>query len=241
MRTRIPKLTVWLLATALLDGAAAQAAQWSIGTATAAELEDFHRDLAEAAYPYPEHGAKPLGVVGFEIYADASYGRDFEIYEGHGHPIEGRLPQGILSVARVGLRKGLPGGFDVEATYGRAVGSDLNLLSGTLQWALLDGGAVSPALALRVTGSSSTGSDTYRLRQIGAEAVLSKGFAVLTPYIGAGMVRSESHFVLADQDVNSTHPIVFGGLTLNLLIPKINVEIQKGRNLQATVKVGFGL
>ena len=55
-------------------------------------------------------------------------------------------------------------------------------------------------------------------------------------------MRSESHFASVDgRDVSSTEPILFGGVTINLLIPKINVEVQKGRGFQATVKVGFGL
>lgn len=236
-------LAVALLAAAALLAAPAGAADWSVNPdATAAELEDFHQDFAAAVYPYPEHGAKPLGVVGFEIYADASYSRQFEVFEGTNGPISGRLPQGTLSVARVGVRKGLPFGIDLEATYGRALGSSLGLVSGTVQWALLDGGAVTPALSLRVTGAQSTGVSYYRLRQLGAEAVLSKGFALLTPYVGAGLVRSESRFAFApDKNVSTTDPVLFGGLTLNLLVPRINVEVQKGRGFQATVKVGFGL
>jgi len=249
MRSRSPKpgshLALLIAVAVLASGAVtpASAASWFVNVdAPAAALEDFHRDFAEAVYPYPEHGAKPLGLVGFEVYADASYSREFQTFEGANGAIGGRLPQGVLSVARVGVRKGLPLGIDLEATYGRAVDSDLNLVSGTVQWALLDGGAVTPAVAFRVTGSQTTGVSYYRLRQIGAEAVVSKGFALLTPYIGGGLVRSESHFAFAaGKDVSTTDPVLFGGVTLNLLLPRINVEVQKGRGFQATIKVGFGL
>ena len=242
LRRSVLSCALALAATCALQPAA-RAASWGINAATPkGAFEDFHKDFAAAVYPYAEHGAKPLGLVGFEVYVDVSYNHGFADDVGPNRPIDGSLPGGILSMGRVGVRKGLPLGFDVEATYGRALGSDLNLSSGTVQWALLQGGAVTPALAFRITGSKSTGVNDYSLRQLGAEAVLSKGFAILTPYIGAGMVRSESRFsFVSGRDVTSTEPILFGGVTISLLIPKINVEVQKGRGLQATVKLGFGL
>ena len=63
---------------------------------------------------------------------------------------------------------------------------DLELISGELSWAILDGGAVAPALALRLTGTQTTGGGAYDLDLYGAELELSKGFAVATPYVGAG-------------------------------------------------------
>src|SRR5262245_10172143 len=122
------QLASLLLFTAVLAGASApaKASDWVVNpAATRGELEHFHGDFGAAGCPYPEHGAKPLGVVGFEVYADASYSREFEVFEGTNGAIGGRLPQGVLSVARVGVRKGLPFGIDLEATYGRALGSDL--------------------------------------------------------------------------------------------------------------------
>ncbi|MEO8504323.1 MAG: hypothetical protein ABI609_10545 [Acidobacteriota bacterium] len=240
---RLLRTGAWALALAFALQPTAMAADWGINPDTPkSTFEDFHKDFAAAVYPYAEHGAKPLGLVGFEVYVDASYNHGFGDDVGPGLPIYGSLPGGILSLARVGVRKGLPLGFDVEATYGRAVGSDLNIVSGTVQWALLEGGVATPALAFRLTGSKSTGVSYYSLRQLGAEAILSKGFAMLTPYVGAGMVRSESRFrFVSGRDVTSTEPILFGGVTISALIPKINIEVQKGRGFQATVKVGFGL
>jgi hypothetical protein len=240
---RLARLLVSLPALIALVATPLHAASWFVNAgAPAAALEDFHKDFADAVYPYPEHAAKPLGVVGFEIFGDVSYSREFETFESLNGAIGGRLPSGVLSVARVGVRKGLPANLDVETTYGRALGSDLDFTSGSLQWALFAGGALSPAFAFRVTGSQTSGAQDYRLRQLGAEATLSKGFPLLTPYVGAGIVRSQSHFAFAsEKDVSTTEPILFGGLTLNLLIPHLNVEVQKGRGFQATVKLGFGL
>ena len=173
----LPSHCILAFAAALALLPPAHASDWTLnGGAPKSELEDFHKDFADAVYPYPGHGAVPLGVVGFEAYVDASYNHGFGDAVGSAHPINGSLPGGILSVARVGVRKGLPLGIDLEATFGRAVGGNFNLVSGTVQWALLKGGVAEPALAFRVTGSQSTGVSNYRLRQVGVEAVVSKGF-----------------------------------------------------------------
>lgn len=243
LRHRIAASCAMLFSAALVLPALAGASDWNLNPdAPKGEIEDFHKDFADAVYPYPGHDAVPLGLVGFEVYVDGSYNHGFGDAVGSQHPINGSLPGGVLSVARVGVRKGLPLGIDLEATYGRILGSDLNLISGSVQWALLKGGVASPALSFRLTGSQSTGVSYYRLRQLGVEAVASKGFTVFTPYIGAGFVRSESRFAFIEgHDATSTEPILFGGVTIKLLIPRINLEVQKGRGFQATVKLGFGL
>ena len=43
----------------------------------------------------------------------------------------------------VWVRKGLPGGFDIGASYGEALGGDIKLISSELQYAIANGGLVS--------------------------------------------------------------------------------------------------
>jgi hypothetical protein len=83
----------------------------------------------------------------------------------------------------------------------------------------------------------------YELNQYGADVLLSKGFTVLTPYVGAGLIRSKGRLnrgLLPAFDDTETHGVAFAGITLNLLLPKINFEVEKGEALQAAVRVGFG-
>jgi hypothetical protein len=151
---------------------------------------------------------------------------------------------GVLSIVRVGARKGLPAGIDIGVAYGRVLESDIELVSADLQWAILDGGALSPALSLRVTGTQTLDSEVYDLEQYGAEVLLSKGFAILTPFVGAGVVRSEGSLdnnlgrTLEDTD---TQGVFYAGVTLNLLIPKITVSVEKAEVIQGAVRVAFGL
>jgi hypothetical protein len=203
----------------------------------------FHHRFSSDLYPYPRHGAAPLGLIGFEVYADATYDSSFDSQPFFKTAVDGNLPGGVLSVGRVGIRKGLPGGLDLGISYGEALGSQVKLVSVEAEYALIKGGLLEPALGLRVTGTQSVGSGPYDLHQYGAELLLSKGFAVLTPYIGAGLTYSRGrlgHGPLELTD-NATRAVAYAGLRLNLLLPKIVVEVEKGEVVQGAVRIGFGL
>jgi len=96
------------------------------------------------------------------------------------------------------------------------------------------------ATGTRTVGS---GSGAYDLHQFGAEILLSKGFAVLTPYIGAGFTSSRGRIGrgLAERTDTTTRAVAYAGLRLNLLLPKIVVEVEKGEAVQGAVRIGFGL
>lgn len=209
-----------------------------------AALEAFHDQFASSAYFYPRHSAKPLGWIGFDVWADVAVTPDFEdeVATPEGTALTDDPPGGYLGIYRVGARKGLPGGFDVGAAFGKAYDSDLELLSGELSWAILEGGLAVPALGIRVTGQRATG-DAYELRQLGAEVLISKGFTVLTPYAGAGYARSESTFdrLGGDLEIESDHGFVYGGVILNLWVPKITFEVEQGESLQGAVRIAIGL
>jgi hypothetical protein len=225
--------------------AALPARAWDVsGSATPGDFQAFHRRFSSDAYFFPRHRAAPLGLLGFEVYADATYDSKFDDEPFVRTAIDGDLTGGFLSVARVGARKGLPGGIDLGLSYGRALGGDVKLVSGELQYAIAKGGLLSPALSVRVTGTRTTGSHTYDLNQYGAELLFSKGFTVLTPYVGAGFVRSKGTLdstVGAALEDTTTRSVVYAGLTLNLLLPKITFEVEKADVVQGAVRVGFGI
>ena len=221
------------------------AADWGIRPdAPEEDFQEFHRRFSSAVYHYPRHGAAPLGLIGFDVYADAAFDSEFGDEEFVDTVLDDDPTGGVLSVIRVGARKGLPAGIDIGVAYGRVLESDLELISGDLQWAILEGGALSPALSLRLTGTRTLGSETYDLDQYGAEILLSKGFAVLTPFVGAGVVRSEGSLDTGlgrTLDESDTQGVLYGGITLNLLLPKITVEVEKADVVQGAVRIAIGL
>lgn len=232
-----------LLILALLSALPAHAS-WEVSrNATAEDFSDFHRRFSFDAYHYPRHGAAPLGLIGFEVYADATYDEGFDDEEFNDTAIDGDFTGGFLSIARIGARKGLPGGFDIGLAYGRALEGDVKLLSADLQYAILKGGLVKPALSVRLTGTRTLDAEAYELDQYGAELLLSKGFTILTPYIGGGIVYSKGTLdrdLLGSLEEEETEGVIYAGVTLNLLLPKITVEVEKGDVLQGAVRVGFG-
>jgi len=229
---------------AVLVGAAPVRA-WDVdGGAATVDLEAFHDNFSLAAYPYPRHSAKPLGTLGFDVWVDGMVAPNFED-EVRGALDKG-LPGGYLGIYRVGARKGLPFGIDLGASYGKVVGSDIKLLAGEVSWAILDGGVATPALGLRGTYQRASGSNVYSLDQAGLELEISKGFAVLTPFAGAGVVWSDSTFERSapfsgELSVSSTDTVLYGGVILNLLIPKIVFEVEKGQTVQGAIRISFGL
>jgi hypothetical protein len=72
---------------------------------------------------------------------------------------------------------------------------------------------------------------------------------VLTPYAGAGFVWSDSTFDRIDTTsgrrseygIDSTRGVVYGGVILNLLVPKIAFEVSRGEELQGAIRISFGL
>jgi hypothetical protein len=237
-------LWTFILTLGMLGTAAAPARAWDpTAPAPPEDFSAFNRRFSSDLYFYPRHGAAPLGLLGFEVYADATYDKSFDSEPFFKTVVDGNLPGGVLSVGRVGVRKGLPGGLDLGVSYGEALGSQVKLVSAEAEYALIKGGILEPALGLRVTGTRTVSSGAYDLRQYGAELLLSKGFTILTPYIGAGLTYSRGtlgHGDLVLND-NATRAVAYAGLRLNLLLPKIVVEIEKGEVVQGAVRIGFGL
>jgi hypothetical protein len=227
-----------------LAALAAPAAAWRFADdPSPAAFEDFHLRFSSDVYAYPRHPAAPLGLTGFEIYADATYDDAFDGQAFYPQVIRGSLPSGVLSVGRVGVRKGLPGGVDVGASYGTLLDGDVDLGSVELQWAAIHGGVLEPAVAFRLTGTQTLGGGRYDLRQLGAEVLVSKGFTVLTPYVGAGMVRSRGRLDRVSGgrlEDTTTRPIVYAGATLNLLIPRLTFEVERGDATQYALRLGIG-
>jgi len=241
-RNRIVLVVAIALAAPALAG---PAAAWEVRRdAAEADFEAFHQRFAFAAYPYPRHGAAPLGITGFRIYAEATGDLEFADEPFFGGAIDGDLPLDTLSIVRVGLRKGLPGGIDLGASLGRAVGGDVELVSAELSWAILDGGAVTPSLGLRLTGTRTTGGGAYDLDLYGAELELSKGFAVATPYVGAGAYLADGTLdrgALGPRvETDETAGFVYAGVTVNLLLPKLTFEVEQGEAFQGAFNLAFG-
>lgn len=240
----VPVVFAGAIAILAAAGTSPGAQAWEIRPeAPRASLEAFHRHLGPALFAYPRHGAAPLGWSGFELYLDATYDAQLADEPFAQDVVRGDLPADLLSLVRVGARKGLPGGLDVGASYGRVAGSDLEIVSAELQWNLLRGRGALPAFAVRFAAGESRGEGAYELRQYGVDALVSKRLAFLTPYAGAGVVRSDGVFRRPGRrrlDVDETCGLLYAGVVLDFLLPRLKIEVERTETLQVTAGVGFG-
>ena len=210
-----------------------------------AALESLHEHFASAVYPYARRGAQPLGITGFEIYGELAADEDFDSQSYS--QLTDDLPGDLLMPVRVGARKGLFFGLDVGVAFAQVLDLDYEAWSIDVQKAIVTPGALKPGVGLRVSYSEGDSGDVYSLEQMGAELILSKGFTLVSIFGGVGVIRSEGEFrfdegglVVRAEDFESTDTVLFAGVRINLLLPKITFAVEKTQEIQGVVRIAFG-
>lgn len=221
-----------------LAAPAAHAQFTSIRNLTQGELERVAGDLG-AAFSYK--GVTPataLGVTGFDVGVVVS---DTTVESSGLFRLAGAGGPSRLTVPKLHLYKGLPWGLDVGAFVAAASDVDARLFGADVRYALVQDGITTPAIALRVSGTRATGLGELRLGTAAADVLVSKRFTVLTPYAGAGIVRTTARASNADlSEVRSDEARVFVGLNVNLVAVNLALEAEKsGDNRSLSAKLGW--
>ena len=123
-----------------------------------------------------------------------------------------------INLVRVQVLKGLPFGLDIGASLSKAIDSDISVVGAELRYSLIDGGMVTPSLAVRASYSRLEGIDDLNLSNGALELTLSKGFVMLTPYAGVGIVqtRAEANGGSGLDSETVEQNKLYVGLTINL-------------------------
>ena len=157
--------------------------------------------------------SESLGQAGFSFgfetkFAAASKGDYWRALNGVGP--DGDQPP-IFSMLQLHGRKGLPFSFEIDAEMSWLVESELIYLGGGLKWAISEGFAYIPDLAVRGHGGTVTGAPDMNLSNAGVDVSLSKDFGIggvvnLTPYAGYShiWVISSSRVLDADPGYSRT-------------------------------------
>jgi hypothetical protein len=135
--------------------------------------------------------AEPLGLTGFDIGVEASAISIDKNSDHWGKAFNGDAPS-YLIIPKIRARKGLPFGIDIGAMYSYVPGSNVKLYGVELGKAILDGSLATPAVGIRGTYTKLAGVDDLGLQTYGVDASISKGFIIITPYAGAGMMWIKS-------------------------------------------------
>lgn len=189
--------------------------------------------------------AEPQGLTGFDIGVETSFFKvDTALWD---QVLDSNDTPAYLPVPRIHVRKGLPFNIDLGASYSMLPSSNIKVIAGEFQYAILDGSVALPALAVRGHYSTLLGVDDLDLKTFGADAVVSKGFLLFTPYAGVGVLRSEGKYTgtvpilqanLQDQSV--TTPRVFGGVQVAMALMRLTLDAEFADIPVYTAKVSLG-
>lgn len=197
---------------------------------TQSQFKDLSRDLGLATSYMPLAPAEPLGNklpgvdIGVEatlipIDKDASYWKNAVTNAGD-------LPDNLIFPkfhAQVGLPL-IP--IDLGFVYARDANSDIKYTGYEIKWAILRGGTVTPAIALRGAYTKLTGLDVLEIDTKSVDLSISKGFAIFTPYAGIGEVwisskPTQAGLSLKKEDIAETKGFV--GFKLSIIPPVVNI------------------
>jgi hypothetical protein len=187
------KPRVATLMSILLSAATAHAAGNDIqyGAISQSTFNSFLDELGAVVAYGAIAPAETLGVTGFDIGAAVtSYRINDAVWD---RTVRDGSAPSRLQVGRVMARKGLPFGFDLGASYGKAQDSNMGTVGGELRKALIEGSSRSPAVSLLGHYATLLGVEAVDLSTYGIDLGISKGFAILTPYAGVGEVWYDGH------------------------------------------------
>lgn len=209
-------------------------------------------DLSSAMSYKSVAPAEPLGLTGFDIGITVSgtqmaNAQDWDMLVNSGNAMS------TLPLAKVYLQKGLPFGIDIGAFYIGASSTNTKLVGAELKYAFLKGGAVTPAVAARLSYSKLSGINDFDFSTQGLDVSISKGLALFTPYAGVGIVKTTGEYTKAltlthsggsfsynipAHDTQQTK--VFAGVNINLVAFDIGLDWDKtGDSNTYSLKFGF--
>jgi len=208
--------------------------------ASQAEFKQVAEDLSATLAYKPMTSAEGLGITGFDINASVGatslQSRDVIKRAAGNRDVPSALP-----TATVRVQKGLPLDIDIGAAYTVIPGSSASALSGEVKWAFIPGGTVTPAVAVRAFYTSMSGLGDVKLHSQGIDVSVSKGFALVTPYAGVGLVASKASTESGQWASESyTQGRVFAGVNVNLAVVNLGVEADEtGKDTTLGVKLGW--
>jgi len=209
-----------------------------VRTLTQDQFNAVTRDLGAAfAYKGVAPGT-PLGVVGFDLGVEIT---DTKLENIGAIRAAGNDAPDHVVIPKFHAHKGLWAGFDIGAFVGGASRVGATLYGLDLRYAVVPEGLAVPGISLRASGTRATGLGPLKVDTAAFDGMVSKRFALFTPYAGAGVVRMRATVdgsALATASPSKGR--VFAGINLNLLATNLAFEAEKlGDNTSLSAKVGF--
>lgn len=230
---------------ALLCGVLAASPAWAqkidrLQTVNQGEFRLLSEDLGAALSFHAQIPTEALGITGFDLGAGltATKMQNAALLQ----RVTSDDADATLYVPTLRLHKGLPAGFDIGLTYASVPGSNIRYTGGELRYAILQGGAASPAIGLRGSLTKLSGVDQLAFSTRGIDVSISKGFAFLTPYAGLGRVwvESDPRGTAGLQTEKFSLRKAFVGVGMNFALVNLNLEADKtGDATSTSLKLGW--
>jgi len=212
----------------------------SIGSLSQSEFRLLSEDLGAALSYKPVLPAEPLGVTGFDLGLEVTVVNleNSGVFE---KATFGESPSNLV-IPKVHVHKGLPFGIDIGAYLAAVPDSNISNWGAELRYAILKGGAASPAVAVRASYTELEGVDQLKLNTTGLDVSISKGFTFLTPYAGIGTVwvnsSTQDIATLTEEEFSLTK--YFVGLNMNFAFINVAFEGDKtGDTSSYSAKLGW--
>jgi hypothetical protein len=209
----------------------------SLATLAQSEFRALAEDLGAAAAYKGVTPATPLGLTGFDIGVELS---STSVENSRLLGLAGAGSQSEITVPKLHVYKGLPWGLDLGAFVAGMPDLSGSLYGVDARWALVDDSGAVPAVALRASGTRTSGLGAD-LATLALDVVVSKKFALATPYAGGGMVRISADPGIAGlAEETFSRGRTFVGLNVNLAVINVAVEAERmGSNTTLSAKLGW--
>lgn len=236
------RLRAALITAALGSASAAQAYEFNAldQLASQAEFRQLSEDLSATLAFKPQAPAEGLGLTGFDLGVSLG-GTSVKSHKIVERATGSDNVPSTLPTVTLRAEKGLPFGVDVGAAYTLIPGTSVRAVSGNVKWAFIEGGVLTPAVAVRGFYTQTSGLGDMSLRSQGVDLSVSKGFANVTPYGGVGLVQSR-----ASDDTGRwareryTQTRLFAGVNVSLLLVNLAFEADRtGDATSASIRAGL--
>ncbi len=199
------------------------------------EFLSLSKDLAAATNTKAMEPAAPLGMTGFDVSLSSSLTKTQagSVWQTvNGNQVD-NLVQNKLS-----LSKGLHGGLDIGGFVSKGTNTNISVVGAHAKYALVEGNAILPAIAVRTSHSRMGGVSDMSLNNTGFDVLISKGFVGFTPYAGVGTVHTSAK-ATGKTDESFTQSKSFVGVSWNILLLNLSAEYDRtGKNSTMGLKAG---
>lgn len=216
-----------------LNAQAGELSHW--GSLSQSEFLAVSKDLAAVTSTKAIEPAAPLGLSGFDVSASSTMTR---IQEGDAWRKASGDSQSYLTQTKLSVSKGLSNGWDVGGFVATVPSTSMSVTGVHAKYALLEGNAIAPALAVRGSYSHVGGVSGLALNNTGVDVLMSKGFVGVTPYLGLGTVYTRAN-ATSQNDENFRQRKSFVGVSWNVLLVNLSAEYDRtGDNASFGLKAG---